>query len=243
MILTDKVAKELSFDGESYEFDGRIYYLLHEPELGDYRNNVAYSASAIRVGDEIEDNWVVTHDIYWDLLSPKELGYRVCETTAVDTLDCSKGYFTVDDFNKKYGVLSVKGDGDYVPISPISSEEINGEMVFLCHAIRYDDELTDDSEIKVYDVSYFASDANSEKDRRPLEFIASNGIAQTYFVDVINFIDCLPFKDYSWSVEPYNACDWKHPSFVKESESISLERFFLKQKEKRDEVREEGISR
>ncbi len=209
--LSIRQAEALSCDGAACEFNGHSYYLTEEP----YLDQNCYTAGAVRVGDEIDDGEVDVHDLHWNLLTPKELGYRVCGSTAIPA-ENEKGCLTEDELSEKYGIITVADDGQYIPIEPPVSED---GMTF-CMALRNDDSLDDDGDIRIYAVSFFESkDSIDYRETRHGEegrqVVSYNGKA--FLLNDCDVQSYLPFKDEKWYVEEEDACDWDHPASVSEN--------------------------
>lgn len=217
-ILTDEMAKATAGNSEPYILDGKTYYLMQEP----YADQDCYTANAVRVGDSIEDGEVETHDLHWNLLTPKELGYRTCDSTVIagDSLDV---------LSQKYGVITVADDGQYIPIkSPIVEDGMTS-----CMSVRFNDELDDDGDIRIYNLSWFKS-----KDEIS-DFEIRHGDDQRQVVlyagikFLLNDCDCQayqPFCDNDWFVDEENACDWDRPNSVTENVGTVEVKFPVKEK-------------
>ena len=212
--LTENMATEIGY-GESYQLDGRTYLVDEQPELANYKDSARYEARAVRVGDEIEDDQVDTHTLYWHIKTPKEHGYRICGTTVINAVN-ENGYLTVDDLIRKYGIIHVYDDGQYIPVE--KPDEDDG--IISCLAVRYDDDLDDDGDIKVYSVSWFASD-----DEIPAAAIRHNGRQVVDYDNtsgkrfLLNDVDVQSYEhwqDHEWYVMPEDDCDWDTPAGVDE---------------------------
>lgn len=209
-ILSVRQAEALTCDDVAYEYNGHTYYLTEVP----YLDQDCYTAGAVRVGDEIDDGEVAVHDLHWDLITPKQHGYRVCGSTAISA-ENEKGFLTEDELSKKYGIITVADDGQYIPIEPPVLED---GMTF-CKALRNDDSLDDDGDIRIYAVSFFESKdpidyRETKHGEEGRQVVSYNGKA--FLLNDCDVQSYLPFKDNEWYIEEAYVCDWGHPSSVSE---------------------------
>lgn len=226
--LTEDMAARIG-NNNPIEYNGETYFLLEDahPDVLLAWDKYVFEARAVRVGDEIDEDWgmVPTHTLYWEVKTPKDLGYRICDTTEING-NFEQREMRVDNLQEMYGSIHIYDDGEYIPIE----EPKEDDGIISCLAVRFDDDLDDDGDIRIYSVSWFAPDdeipenVSQHNGRKVVDYDGSPG--KRYMLNDIDVNGYQKWQDRSWYVLPEDACDWETPFYVDErTDYMDLERY------------------